>query len=394
MSITSLLRPEVQAFIQAHEQDEPAQLVLEGHKYPAIPIKEVAAQIQARQKAKHKFPEWYQKSGIIFPPALSVEQASSEVTGRYKAGLVKGEHLVDLTGGMGMDTYYLSQSFQQTDYVEQDEALVSLAKHNFEALGRTKITTYHTSAEDFLKNLNRKADCIYLDPARRDEQKRKVFRLEDCTPDVVALQDLLLDKGKKVLIKTAPLLDIQAALQVLKHVEKVLVIAVNQECKEVLYLLDQEFEGEPKISTVHFLHEQVQEFSFSRRQEEKAEVLYAEPSDYLYEPNTAILKAGAFKAVAEAFQLAKLHPNSHLYTSNELQTQFPGRIFQLKAVSKYNKKAIQQLIPSGKANITTRNFPDSVQQIRKKIGIKEGGEIYVFATTDLDNKNILLVTEK
>ncbi|WPP52300.1 THUMP-like domain-containing protein [Catalinimonas niigatensis] len=394
LSTSNLLRPEVQAFIHAHEQDDVVQLVLQGHQYPDIPIKAVAAQIQARQKAKHKFPDWYQQAGVIFPPTLSVEQASSEITARYKASLMRGKHLVDLSGGMGIDTYYLSQSFQYTDYVEQQEALVALAAHNFQTLGQSQIKTHHSTAEEFLEKLSSKAECLYLDPARRDEQKRKVFRLEDCTPNVVALRDVLLDKGKKVLIKTAPLLDIHAALEELSHVEKVVVIAVNQDCKEVLYLLDREMEGETQMETIHFLHDSVQNFVFSRSQEERAEVTYAEPLSYLYEPNATILKAGAFKAIAEAFQMHKLHPNSHLYTSNELQSHFPGRIFRIKEVSKYHKKSLKALIPSGKANITTRNFPDSVQQIRKKTGIKEGGDTYIFATTAQDNKNILLITEK
>lgn len=394
LSISTLLRPEVQAFIHAHEQDDVAQLVLHGHQYPDIPIKAVAAQIQARQKAKPKFPEWYQQAGVIFPPALSVEQASSEITARYKASLVQGKHLVDLSGGMGVDTYYLSQSFQYTDYVEQQEVLVALATHNFQTLGQSQIKTHHSSAEDFLEKLSSTADCLYLDPARRDEQKRKVFRLEDCTPNVVALQEILLDKGKKVLIKTAPLLDIHAALEDLFQVEKVVVIAVNQDCKEVLYLLDHEMEGETQIETIHFLHDRVQNFVFNRSQEERAEVTYSEPLAYLYEPNAAILKAGAFKAIAEAFQVHKLHPNSHLYTSTDFRAHFPGRIFRIKEVSKYHKKTLKALIPSGKANITTRNFPDSVQQIRKKTGVKEGGETYIFATTDQNDKNILLIAEK
>lgn len=371
-----------------------AQLVLEGHKYPDIPIKAVAAQIQARQKAKHKFPEWYQKPGILFPPVLSVEQASSEITARYKATLVQGKHLIDLTGGMGVDTYYLSQSFQQTDYVEQQEELVAMATHNFQTLGQSQIKTHHSSAEDFLDKLASKADCIYLDPARRDEQKRKVFRLEDCTPNVVELQKSLLDKGGKVLIKTAPLLDIHAALEALSHVEKVVVIAVNQDCKEVLYLLDRDFEGETQIETIHFLHDSTQNFGFSRSEEEVAKVTFSEPLGYLYEPNAAILKAGAFKAVAAAFQVYKLHPNSHLYTSVVLQPHFPGRIFRVKAVSKYNKKSLKMLLPSGKANITTRNFPDRVEQVRKKTGLREGGEMYIFATTDIHGKNIIIIAEK
>lgn len=392
--ISTLLKAEVQAFIREHEKDDPSQLVLAGHKFPEIPIKEVAAQIQARQKAKHKFPEWYRVSGIVFPPSLSIEQASSETTARYKASLVSGNHLLDLTGGMGIDTYYLSHSFQKTDYVEQQAALFELAGHNFKILASAQIRTHHTKAENFLAQLDHQVDCIYIDPARRDDQKRKVFRLEDCTPDVVSLQASLFEKSNQVLLKTAPLLDIKAALQVLEYVKKVIVIAVNQDCKEVLYLLDKKYNEEPGLETVHFLGGTSQKFSFSKSQEEEAKVHYAEPLNFIYEPNAAILKAGAFKAIAEVFQLQKLHPNSHLYTSNVLKAEFPGRIFQLKAVSKYNKKALKTVLPSLKANLTTRNFPESVVQIRKKTGLKEGGNTYIFATTDIHNNHILLISEK
>ncbi|MDF9796192.1 hypothetical protein OKW21_001455 [Catalinimonas alkaloidigena] len=392
--ISTLLKAEVQAFIRAHEKDDPAQLVLAGHKFPEIPIKEVAAQIQARQKAKQKFPEWYETSGIVFPPSLSVEQASSEITARYKATLVSGSHLLDLTGGMGIDTYYLSQSFQKTDYVEQQSALFELVRHNFKVLANTSIRPHHANAEDFLAQLNHTVDCIYLDPARRDDQKRKVFRLEDCTPNVIELQSRLLEESKQVLIKTAPLLDIQAALRSLKHVKKIIVIAVNQDCKEVLYLLDKRHDDEPELETVYFFGDALQTFSFSKSQEEAAKVYYAEPLNYIYEPNTAILKAGAFKVIAEAFQLKKLHPNSQLYTSTILNADFPGRIFQMKTICKYNKKALKAVLPSLKANLSTRNFPESVAQIRKKTGLKEGGNTYVFATTDIQNNHILIITEK
>ncbi|WKN30265.1 RsmD family RNA methyltransferase [Porifericola rhodea] len=394
MSIAQLLRPEVQAFIAEHRHDDPVQLVLSAHKYPDIPVKEVAAQLQAGRKARQKFPEWYQQQHIIFPMSLSVEQASSEATARYKTQLLAGQELVDLTGGMGIDLYYMSKSFQQATYVEQQEELVAIARHNFETLQAQHINCVHSSSEVFLQNLDHKVDAIYLDPARRDEHKRKVFRLEDCTPNVVELQDELLKKSEHVLIKTAPLLDIQLALQALKSVEKVIVIAAEQECKEVLYLLGAKAKVQPIIETVHLAGDKIQQFNFTKEGEAETDVSYNVPQHYLYESNAALLKAGAFKSVAQVYGLAKLHPNSHLYTSAELVDDFPGRIFRVIEVVKYSKKAIKAAVPSGKANITTRNFPDSVLQIRKKTGLKDGGNTYIFATTDLDGKYILLVSEK
>lgn len=388
-----LRSPGVQDFMKAHALDDPSQLVLSGHKYPDIPIKEVAAQIQARRKAKSKFPEWYQTEGIIFPPALSVEQASSEITARYKSELVSGNLLADLTGGMGVDTFYLSQNFRQSMHIEQQEALYQLAGHNFRVLG-ADIACHHAQAEDFLADFEGELDCIYIDPARRDENQRKVFRLEDCTPDVTILLPQLLAKAKQVLIKTAPLMDIHAAQASLQHIHKIVVLAVNQECKEVLYLLERGYTAEPTIETVHFHANVVQKFGFTKTEEDVAKVAYAEPKDFIYEPNSAILKAGGFKVLAEKLGLNKLHPNSHLYTSETLLDDFPGRAFQLQSISKYKKKALKSALSSKQANISTRNFPESVAQIRKKTGLKEGGDTYVFATTDVSNQHLLLITSK
>ena len=394
MDITQLKRADIQSFIQEHEGDEPGDLMLKASQYPDIPMREAVAQIQARQKARHKFPEWYQLEGVVFPPVLSVEQASSEATARFKAKLLNGEHLLDLTGGMGVDAYYLGQSFRKVEYVEQQQGLAEIAQHNFSQFNADHIRVHQAEATSFLESLAHPVDCIYLDPARRDEHARKVFRLEDCSPDVVALKDKLLAKSNRVFIKTAPLLDISAALAELQEVSRVWVIAVRQEVKEVLYLLEREPIQEPVITAVHLQGEGERTFTFSQIEEASASVQYAEPDKYIYEPNAAILKAGAFKSIAQRFEVKKLHPNSHLYTSKPLIEDFPGRIFQLQAISKYNRKALKKILSEGKANISTRNFPDSVQQIRKKTGLKDGGDAYVFATTGPDNDRILLICGK
>ncbi len=394
MPVNQLLKPAVQQFIRDHERDDPATLMLRADNFPQIPMRKVVAQIQARQKAKHKFPEWYQMKSIVFPPILSVEQASSELAARYKAKLVSGKHLLDLTGGMGVDTFYLGQSFEKVDYVEQQENLVEIARHNFTQLKAQQIRTRSSEANSFLKALQTPVDCIYIDPARRDDQARKVYRLEDCSPDVIAMRNELLEKSRQVLIKTAPLLDIAAAVRDLQNVSRVWVIAVNQECKEVLYLLEPDFKQELMITAVHLQQGSEQDFTFSSQGETSSAVEYAEPEKYIYEPNAAILKAGAFKSVAVRYHLKKLHPNSHLYTSEVLKDDFPGRIFCTEAICKYSRKAVKQWVPGGKANISTRNFPDSVQQVRKKTGLNEGGSTYIFATTGHENKLMLLICKK
>lgn len=391
--IEELISPEVQKFIRDHEQHDPFALVLQAEKYPNLPIKEIAEQIRTRQKAKNKLPEWYRTEGIVFPPVLSLEQCSSEATARFKGKLLQGKHLADLTGGAGVDTYYLSHSFDKVDYIEKNEELAAVTQHNLQVLGADHITTYTTEAEHFLKDLSWPVDCIYLDPARRDKHAGRVFKLEDCAPDVSRLADSLLAKAHTVLIKTSPMLDIEAAIRALKYVFQVYVVAVSNECKEVLYLLRKNPVQEPEIITVNLQGSGDQKLAFYRSVEVKANVSYSQPLQYLYEPNAAILKAGAFKSVAQIYDLKKLHPHTHLYTSSQLITAFPGRVFSCEAVIAYSKKAVQRYIPERKANITVRNFPDPVNKARKKLGLAEGGDLYLFLSM-IGEKPRVIVTRK
>lgn len=391
--IEVLSRPEIQQFIRDHEQHDPFQLVLQAKKYPDLPIKAIAEQIRARQKAKAKLPEWYQTKGIIFPSLLALEQCSSEATARYKSSLIAGNHLVDLTGGAGVDIYYMSQHFDQADYVEQNEVLATVTRHNFLALQANYIHVHTAQAEVFLQNLSPPVDCIYVDPARRDEQAQKVFKLEDCTPDVTGLKDLLISKAKNVLIKTSPMLDIDAAVHDLQYVAKVLVVAVNNECKEVLYLLNKEANQDLEIIAVNLQNSDQQVLKFTKNAETIAEVAYEQPLQYLYEPNAAVLKAGAFKSVAQVYNVFKLHPHTHLYTSDRLISDFPGRIFKCEAVTTYNRKDVRTYLPAGKANITTRNFPNTVQEARKKLGLADGGEHYLFLSI-IEGKPKVMITTK
>lgn len=389
-----LLRPDIQRFLREHVLDDPYQLALQAHHYPDLPMSAIAEQLQARKKAQHKLPEWYATEGLVFPPALSMEQCSSETTARYKGSLLRGQRLVDITGGAGVDTYYLSQLFTQADYVEQNEALAQLAKHNFSALGASSVLVHAVSAEAFLNDLPEPVDTIYLDPARRDTQARRVFQLADSTPNVLELQNELLSKAATVLLKTAPLLDLQATVQELKNVSQVHVVAVRNEVKEVLYRMDRGHLGEPAITAINLQSSSEEPFSFFRTEETRAEVTYADPLTYLYEPHAALMKAGAFKLIALRFGLSKLHPNTHLYTSTELVPHFPGRTFRCQAVVPYQKKAVRKLLSEPKANITTRNFPDAVASVRKKLGLADGGEVYLFAVRLANEQLRIVIAEK
>lgn len=390
--IEALLSNEVTTFILKNRNASVSELML---KMPAFSIdsKWIAAQIEGWQKAGTKLPLWANTEKIIYPIRLSMEQCSSERTGHYKASLVKGNCVVDLTGGFGVDTFYLSKSFNKAFYIEQQEELAQIAAHNFKVLKQENISVLTGNSDEVLTAITEPIDLIYLDPARRKEAQ-KVFKLSDCEPNIVALQDLYFGISSQILIKTSPMLDIAEALRQLKSVKGIYVVSVDNECKEVLYLLDKNFSGDIMFTCVHDHKKTVDVFSFNPLFENSFKAPLSMPLTYLYEPNPSILKAGGFNSIADACEVTKLHASSHLYTSETYIKDFPGRIFKIKNSVAYNKKEIQACVPSGKANIQTRNFPDSVESIRKKTGLKDGGSIFIFATTLLDSTKTLLVCEK
>lgn len=389
--------PEEQDFILRHQQHDVAQLMLQASRYPQLPVQELVQQIKARQKAAPKLPTWVQHPQAVFPVALSVEQSSSEETAAYKASLVRGKLLVDLTGGFGVDSLYFARRFAQVVHVEQNQELQEVARYNFGLLGAANIQSINATAEDFLHTMEGKADVLYLDPARRGHHEQKLHLLQDCEPDVLHLLPLLFQKAGAVLLKTSPMLDIEQALQELAQVAQVWVVALQNEVKEVLYLLQPSGPAPADVprTAVNLLpNAEPQLLTFTRAQEEAASPVYADPQAYVYEPNAAILKAGAYRFLGQHLQLSKLHPNSHLYTSAQLLPHFPGRSFRCLGVSRYNKKELLKHLPEKKANITVRNFPESVADIRRKTGIKEGGHTYLFFTTDRHQKPVVLICEK
>ena len=383
-------------YLAAHILDDPAHLALQARRHPGLPVPALVRQIQARQKARVKLPEWADNPELRFPPALSVEQASSSRTAAFKAELVSGSYLADLTGGFGADAAAFAQRFAQVDYVERNAELAAVVAYNFTHLGIANVTVHNAEAVDFLRESTTHYDWLYLDPARRDTAARKVFRLAECEPNVPRLLPLLLRRAERILLKASPMLDIEQACQDLGHVRRLWVVAVDNEVKEVLYELGAEPAIDPERYAVNLRrHGPTQEFRLNRAREARAIPRYAEAQQYLYEPNAAVLKAGAFRSVGTAFELLKLHQHSHLYTSEVLRMDFPGRIFRVKAVEKADPAALKaHLGPEARAHVTTRNFPDSVADFRRRTGIREGGDIYLFATTDLRNRPVVLVCEK
>ncbi|UII28189.1 hypothetical protein LVD15_07125 [Fulvivirga maritima] len=390
--IELLLQPEVQQFIKDHENHDPFSLSLKHKEIGGIPIKWVAEQIASRKRAKNKLPEWYNTKDLIFPPQISMEQCSSEATAKYKANLVKGSIMYDFTGGYGIDCYYLSKHFKRSAYLEQQAHLCELATHNFKALA-ANIEVINAESTSYVSEIET-ADLIYIDPARRDNNSQKVVLLQDCEPDVTTLLTQLKGKSKEVLIKTSPMLDIQLALQSLNHVKAVHVVSVNNECKEVLYHIDFTADHKTEIVTVNLQKKDDQTFSFFPNEEVEAQAPLSDTKQFLYEPNSSVLKAGAFNTVATHYGAYKLHPNTHLYTSEELIENFPGRKFRVEHLVPYNKKKILSALEGKKANITTRNFPEEVKNIRKKTGITDGGDQYIFAFTDKNNQKMAAITRK
>lgn len=388
--IKDILKPKIQKFITDHLNDDPAMLMLKANHHPDWPMKAIVEQIQSKRKAKGKLPKWFQASEIIYPSLLSMEQCSSEQTAAYKASLVgSGERMVDLTGGFGVDFSSFANHFDECHYVERNSDLSEIASHNFKCLGIDNADVHTGDSTEFL-NERESFDLIYLDPARRGDKDQKVVRLQDCEPNVIELLPNLLEKSKKTVIKTSPLLDIKGAIRELKHVSEVHVVALNNEVKELLFVLGSTVSNKPVIHCINLVKEKTNRFFFTFDHEESLIPSFSKASNYLYEPNASILKAGGFKVIAEKFQLSKLHPNSHLYTSDVLVEGFPGRSFKVSNEISLNKKSLKKALPTMKANVTVRNYPMSVAQIRKKTGIKEGGGMYIFATTDFDGKKILL----
>ena len=350
-------------------------------------------QIEARQLLQKKVLQWSQNEDLLFPAHLSIEQCSSEATAKYKANLLKGNSLVDLTGGLGIDTFYLSKSFKETDYVERQKELCDLAKHNFRVLD-TEIKVCNETAEEYLNRCEPK-DCIYLDPARRDAHGHKTVSISDCTPDVLALQDQLLQKAKTVMVKLSPMLDISKALAELKNVKEVHILAVGNECKESVFIMERGCFSQPTLFAVNLQTEQPI-VRFVQAEEHYCPLHLAEGiGRYLYEPNAALMKAGCYKLLSERFCVLKLHKNSHLYTSETLREGFPGRIFEVEGFATYNKRMKQTLLADvEKANLAVRDFPLSVEALRKTLKIKEGGEVYLFATTLHGGEKVIIKTRK
>ncbi|WP_240607737.1 THUMP-like domain-containing protein [Marixanthomonas spongiae] len=381
------MHPEVQVFIKNYTEDI-TKLAFSGSPFKNISVQELIQQIESRRKAEKKLPTWYKTKGVYYPNKINLEQTSSEITAQYKASLIEGKTLADITGGFGVDSYFFSKQMEQVTHFEFDRTLSEIAAHNFKQLNVSNVSCKATDGLEAVKN--KRYDIIFADPSRRHETKGKVFFLNDCEPNIPKHLSTLLDQCELLMVKTSPMLDISVGMEELKHVFQIHIVAVNNEVKELLWLLKKAYNDETEIITKNIKKDKTEAYSIVYN--EMAEAFYDSPKRFLYEPNAAILKSGAFETVSEGFKLKKLHKNTHLYTSEALRG-FPGRRFLIEKVLPYSKKELKKA-GIAKANITIRNFPATVAALRKKHNIKDGGEIYLFFTTINPNKKVVLVCSK
>ncbi len=382
------------AFIREHAGDDVRQLALQATRYPLVNMRVAATQIEGQKLAITKLPTWAATDGVVYPVRLSMEQCSSETTARYKASLMRGHRLADLTGGFGIDCSYMSEHFEEATYIERNEELCQIARHNFALLG-LPIRVVNGNSAEILPSLPQQ-DWIFLDPARRDGAGNKVVALSDCEPNVCQLETLLIQKAIKVMVKCSPMLDISLAISQLTSVDEVHVVSVNNECKELLFILGDEVDHSISIRTVNFHGESVQAFDYTVEEEQDAHCVYTSTiGRFLYEPNSSMMKAGCFRLPAVRYGLDKLHRNTHLYTSDNLVPDFPGRVFEVKNIDGFGKNELKRLSSElKKANIAVRNFPERPEALRKRLKMADGGDAYLFATTLSDEKRVIIHGEK
>jgi len=388
-----VLNTAIQDFINNNLNSDISSLLLKGTAFDTVDTKEIIEQIEAKKKSENKLPTWFNTPNIYYPNKLNIEQTSSEITAQYKSQLVSGSSLIDLTGGLGVDSYYFSKTIKSVTHCEVNSRLSNIASYNFEQLTAFNINTTNEDGLEYLRNTRKVYDWIYIDPSRRHNTKGKVFYLKDCLPNITEHIDSLFKHSNNILIKASPMLDITVGLSELKFVKEIHIVAINNDVKELLFILENGYQETIGVKTINIRKNTDETFAFNLNEEEHTVATFGDLQNYLYEPNAAILKSGAFKIVSHKLKVDKLHKHSHLYTSTEL-IDFPGRRFKILEAIPYNKKLVEKSLKNKKASISTRNFPETTNQIKKKFKIKDGGNLYVFFTTNFNNEKIVILCNK
>lgn len=382
----------IKSYIEENKHQDIHQLILKGSPFKEVNIGFLIQQINARNKLSKKLPTWVENDEVVFPPQINLEQTSSEATAKYKSKLIKGNTIIDLTGGFGVDSYYFSKRFKKVTHLEINKELIDLARHNAPLMGVKNIEFLNKDSIDYLSTFPTQIDAIYVDPSRRDQNKSKVFQLKDCTPDIIKNWNLIASKTNQLLIKTSPFLDIKLGLKELKNVVEVHIVSVKNEVKELLWLINFNCETTsiPKLVCVDLKKDQVTKFEGNFSLEQKSVSTYSFPKKYLYEPMSSVMKSGMFNWVGEFFKLEKLDINTHLYTHSEQINTFSGKVFEITEVLEYKTKLVKKRLKSMKLNVVKKNFPILVKDLIQKFNIKEGGEDFVFFTTSQGKKIVIL----
>ena len=392
-------------FIREHADDDVRQVALRGSRMSEVDLSYALEQIAGRQKARTKLPSWASIDGIVYPPHLSMEQCSSEATARYKASIAgKGALFVDLTAGFGVDMAFIAQGFQKAVHVERQPQLCAISSENYNLLGLNHIEVVCGDGVEYLHTMDH-VDLLFIDPARRDEHGGRTYGIADCTPNVMEMLDEMLDKADRVMIKLSPMLDWRKAVSDLGKVNEVHIISVDNECKELLLEVKSEKlkvkSNSPslRVVCVNLLSDGNREcFEFDAHHPlPSSSTFHLSPFTFhfLYEPNASIMKAGCFDLLEQRFGVVQLDKNSHLFVSDQEVIGFPGREFLIEKRTSMNKRELKAALADiDKANITVRNFPMSVAELRKRLKLKEGGEVFIFATTIANEGHQLLVCRK
>ena len=386
-----MLSQEEQYFLQMHAGQDPHQIALSGKKYPGLDLRKLASQIQARQKLALKLPHWVSHTNLYFPSSISLEQASSEVTANFKANIVHG-NVLDASGGMGVDSAAFAKKANQVVYVEKQKDLKEITAYNHIQLGYQNIQHILGDSLAYLNQTTSKFDFIYLDPARRNAKGDKVLLFKDCEPNVLDFLPMIQEKSQ-LLLKTSPLLDLERAILELNGVDKIWILCVKNEVKEILFLKSKDASLNPEINIIELNFKNILVFTGTLETEKKQQTVSGKISNFLYEPHVGILKAGFFKSVESEF-IFKLNPNTHLYTSKDLDTKFPGKSFRVIATGPVDWAWLSKFIPNKKVNISTRNFPGKPDDLRKKLKLNEGGDLTLFGYRNYQNKVELALTQK
>ncbi|MCR4828304.1 MAG: class I SAM-dependent methyltransferase [Bacteroidales bacterium] len=370
-------------FARTHAKEDPLRLLLRQDAYPDVDMRLVAQQIEGLQQSARKWPFLAACESIMYPPKLNREQSSSETTARHKTTLLPAGRLriADLTGGMGVDSLILAQQAgSHVDYCEQDESLCALMEHNSKALGISNITINQGDSMTWLANWQEHFDVLYIDPARRGVHGAKVCAFEECTPNILEHKKMLMERGSMLIVKASPMIDLQLGCAQLEHVAAVHIVAVEGECKEVLFICQADATGEPTIHCVDL--PDTKTFSFLRSEETVAEGLYSDHvGRWLYKPHAALMKGAPYKLLSQRYGVAMLGRNTHLYTSDSAVEDFPGRRFRVLQPLKLNKKAAAAALPEKKAHVVTANYPVDAAALQKQLGLSEGGDLFVIAAT-------------